>query len=123
MSWIKLINYDAATGRLKRLYDKIKGPDNYIDNIMLVHGLRPNTLEGHMTLYKNVLHHANNELPKWFLEAIGVYVSWLNSCAYCVNHHTVGMSKELSNTESEGVLKALKSDRPELYFTGSHNVM
>ena len=116
MSWINIISYKDATGKLKRLYDKIKGPDNYIDNIMLIHGLRPNTLEGHMTLYKNVLHHANNELPKWFLESIGVYVSWLNRCDYCVQHHTIGMTKELTESESQQVLKALKSDQPELFF-------
>ncbi len=80
MAWIKIINYDKARGQLKKLYDKIKGPDNYIDNIMLVHSLRPNTLAGHMALYKNSLHHQNNTLPKWLLEAIGGYVSSLNGC-------------------------------------------
>ena len=65
MSWIRIISYSEATGKLKKLYDRIKGPDNYIDNIMLVHSLRPNTLEGHMSLYKNTLHHANNTLAKW----------------------------------------------------------
>ena len=116
MSWINIISYQQATGKLKRLYDKIKGPDDYIDSIMLVHGLRPNTLEGHMALYKNVLHHANNEFPKWFLEAIGVYVSWLNQCDYCVEHHTIGMSKELTENESDQILRAFKSDQPGLFF-------
>jgi len=41
-------------------------------------------LLGHMTLYKNVLHNSNNTLPKWYLETLGVYVSSLNNCAYCV---------------------------------------
>ena len=93
MAWISIINYDKAEGKLKRLYDKIKGPKNYIDNIMLVHSLRPNTLEGHMALYKNALHHQNNKLPKWLLEALGTYVSLLNKCAYCVNHHFSGMTR------------------------------
>ena len=34
-----------------------------------------------MKLYKNVLHHNSNTLPKWFLESIGMYVSLLNKCA------------------------------------------
>lgn len=33
MAWIKTIKYDEAEGQLKKLYDKIKGEDNYIDNI------------------------------------------------------------------------------------------
>ena len=48
MSWISTISYDQATGRLKRLYDKIKGPENYIDNVLKIHSLRPHTLDAHM---------------------------------------------------------------------------
>ncbi|MCF6347710.1 MAG: hypothetical protein L3J20_05345 [Flavobacteriaceae bacterium] len=87
MSFIKTISYKEATNSLKRLYDKVKGPNNNIDNIMQIHSLRPHTMTGHMSLYKNVLHHSNNTMPKWFLETIGVYVSILNNCSYCVDHH------------------------------------
>ncbi|MFQ5570441.1 MAG: carboxymuconolactone decarboxylase family protein [Rhodothermales bacterium] len=91
MSWIKIIPYTASTGTLRRIYDRVKGPDDYIDNILQVHSLRPHTLQGHMTLYKNVLHHTGNTLPKWLLETLGVYVSLLNGCAYCVEHHFEGL--------------------------------
>jgi len=60
MTWIKTIPFAEAKGRLKRLYDRIKGPDDSVDNIMMAHSLRPNTMEGHMALYKNVLHHLCN---------------------------------------------------------------
>jgi uncharacterized peroxidase-related enzyme len=116
MSWIKIIDYDAAKGKLKQLYDRIKGPENYIDNIMLVHSLRPNTLEGHMNIYKLALHHSNNQLPKWFLEAIGVYVSILNKCSYCVNHHLIGMKKGLSKDIGSQIEQALLKENPGLYF-------
>ncbi len=78
MSWINIIPYEKATGKLKKLFDRVKGPNNNVDNIMLVHSLRPHTMTGHMALYKNVLHNSNNTIPKWFLETIGVYVSQLN---------------------------------------------
>ena len=84
MSWIKIISYEEAVGKLKSLYDRVKGPQNNIDNILQIHSLRPHTLEGHMMLYKNVLHHRDNTLPKWFLENLGVFVSHLNRCEYCV---------------------------------------
>ncbi len=93
MSWIKSIPFDEATGKLKKLYQKVTGPKNNVDNIMKVHSLRPHTMEGHMALYKNVLHHSANTFPKWYLEALGVYVSMLNSCEYCVSHHLAGLKR------------------------------
>lgn len=103
MSWIKIISFHEAEGKLKRLYQKVTGPDNNVDNIMLVHGLRPHTMSGHMALYKNVLHNSNNTLPKWYLETLGVYVSLINNCAYCVEHHFAGLQR-LLNDESRSVM-------------------
>ncbi|MBL4785081.1 MAG: peroxidase-related enzyme [Cohaesibacteraceae bacterium] len=93
MTWINTISYEEADGRLRKLYDRVKGPDNNVDNIMMSHSLRPHTMEGHMALYKYVLHHSGNTVPKWFLEAIGVLVSMLNNCDYCVEHHYGGMCR------------------------------
>lgn len=97
MSWIKTIDYKSANVALKRIYDRVKGHDNNIDNVLTIHSLRPHTLKGHMTLYKSVLHNSNNELPKWYLEAIGVYVSHLNKCDYCVEHHFAGFQRLLDD--------------------------
>ena len=106
MSWIKVISFEEATGKLKRLYTKVTGPNNNVDNIMMVHGLRPHTMTGHMSLYKNVLHNSNNTLPKWFLETIGVYVSMLNNCDYCINHHFEGLKRLLADDEKSNQIKA-----------------
>jgi uncharacterized peroxidase-related enzyme len=120
MTWIKTISYDDAEGRLKRLYDRIKGPDNNVDNIMLAHSLRPHTMEGHMALYKHVLHHTRNTLPKVFLETIGVYVSSLNNCAYCVEHHFAGMARLLGDRERTSLVRrALESRQPGDAFEGA----
>jgi len=97
MSWIKEIEFDKAEGPLKKIYDRVKGPNNNVDNVLSVHSLRPHTLTGHMGLYKNVLHNANNSLPKWYLETLGVYVSYLNECDYCVAHHFAGLSRLLAD--------------------------
>jgi uncharacterized peroxidase-related enzyme len=99
MTWIKTIPYEEAKGKLLHLYDRIKGPESNVDNVMLAHSLRPHSMEGHMALYKFVLHHTNNKIPKWFLEVAGVYTSILNSCDYCVDHHFAGMSRLLNNDE------------------------
>lgn len=97
MTWIETIPYADATGRLKRLYDRVKGADDNVDNILMTHSLRPHTLEGHMAIYKAVLHHNANAIPKWFLEVLGVWVSLLNSCAYCVEHHAAGLRRLLAD--------------------------
>jgi uncharacterized peroxidase-related enzyme len=106
MSWIKTVSYESATGRLKKLYDRVKGPDNNVDNIMMMHSLRPHSMEGHMALYKYVLHHSNNTVPKWFLEVLGVWVSSLNECHYCVEHHFGGLKRLLDDESKSLAIKA-----------------
>lgn len=114
MSWIKTISYQEATGKLKRIYDKIKGPDDAIDNVMTVHSLRPHSLEGHMSLYKSVLHHTGNELPKWYLEVLGVVVSKLNNCEYCAEHHSVGVKKNMGDDQKcEAILRSIANGNTE----------
>ncbi len=108
MAYIKTISPEAAEGRLKTLYARVKGPDGHVDNILMAHSLRPHSLEGHMALYKNVLHHNANEIPKWFLETIGVYVSLLNRCDYCVDHHFEGLRRLIGDDDrSDAIRKAL----------------
>lgn len=115
MSWIKLISYKESEGKLRRLYDKVTGPNHNVDNIMMVHGLRPHTMTGHMSLYKNVLHNNNNTLPKWYLEVLGVYVSMLNTCEYCVEHHYAGLERLLDDKDKAlEIRKALqKKESPK----------
>ena len=111
MSWIETVPYENASGRLKHLYDRVKGPDDNVDNIMMMHSLRPHTMEGHMAIYKYVLHHSNNTIPKWFLETLGVWVSSLNKCDYCVQHHFGGIKRLLNDDErSDAILSAIKSE-------------
>ena len=105
-SWIEFVPYSKAEGKLKTLYNRIKGPNDNVDNIMLVHSLRPHTLEGHMVLYKNVLHHTSNTLPKWLLEMVGVFVSVLNRCTYCVEHHFAGLRRLLQDDAKANHMRA-----------------
>lgn len=117
MSWIKTIAYDDAGSGLKRIYDRVKGPNNNIDNILKVHSLRPHSLVGHMALYKNVIHNTNNKLPKWYLESIGVYVSFLNHCDYCVKHHFTGLKRLLNDDKkSNEFLIAVKNNALKNFF-------
>lgn len=119
MSWIETVPYEQSTGKLRELYERVQGPGGVIDNILRVHSLRPHTLEGHMAVYKNVLHHSGNRLPKSLLETLGVYVSLLNRCDYCVEHHWEGLRRLLRDDERAGAIRAaLRRGEPEAEFEG-----
>lgn len=105
MTWINVISYDDADGKVKMLYDRVKGPDNNVDNIMMLHSLRPHSMEAHMTMYKYVLHHTGNSISKWFLETLGVWVSRLNDCDYCVEHHFTGLQRLLADDARSAAIR------------------
>ncbi|WP_299274211.1 peroxidase-related enzyme [uncultured Psychroserpens sp.] len=105
MSWITVIPFEKATGKLKSIYSKIKGPNNQIDNVLSIHSLRPHTLIGHMSLYKNTLHHTDNTYPNWFLEFLGTYTSFINDCDYCYKHHFEGMKRFLNDADRAMLLQ------------------
>ena len=99
------------------IYRRVRGPDGQVDNVLKVHSLRPHSLHGHMTLYKSVLHHSANTLPKWFLEAIGVMVSRINGCNYCERHHAAGMQRLLAGRAAQfddylTALDMIRADEP-----------
>lgn len=111
MSWIQMIPFEKATGKLKSIYRKIKGPNNQIDNVLGIHSLRPHTLTGHMSLYKNTLHHSDNTFPNWFLELLGTYTSFINKCDYCYEHHFAGMKRFLQDDEkATAIRKHIEND-------------
>ena len=79
--------------------------------------LRPHTLEGHMALYKAVLHHGANSIPKWLMECIAVFVSHYNNCAYCVDHHLAGLKRLLEDDERYAdIARVLRNSVNQLDF-------
>ena len=86
-AWIRMIPLEDATGTLAAAYAKVTTPHGTVDNVMKAHSLRPHTMEGHVALYRSVLHTPDNTLPFWFLEVIASYTSSLNQCLYSFTHH------------------------------------
>jgi uncharacterized peroxidase-related enzyme len=118
-AWIEMIADADAGGVLKQMYDKVRTPHGTVDNVMRAHSLRPHTMEGHVVLYKSVLHNPNNTLPLWFLEAVASYTSMLNNCAYSLTHHWANCRRLLNDKpRAEKIHAALQADAPGQAFDG-----
>jgi len=118
VTWIKYVPFEEATGQLRLLYNKYMRANETVANIISAHSLRPHLLEGHMAFYRAVLGHSANQLPLWFLEAVGVYVSTLNGCNYCINHHSHfgGLAFDGNQEAWNDITDAITSDRLDDVF-------
>lgn len=118
-AWIKMIPPEDASGILKDLYEKVRTPHGTVDNVMRAHSLRPHTLDGHVTLYRSVLHNPDNTLPFWFLEVVASYVSAINRCDYALTHHFTNVRRLVEDeARCDEMLAVLKARRPEAEFSG-----
>ena len=118
-AWIRMVGDDEADDRLKALLDRARTPHGTVDTVMRVHSLRPATMEGHVTLYRSVLHSDDNVLPFWFLEVVASYTSILNDCTYSLTHHFMNVRNLLKDQpRSDRIFTALKAGRPEDEFDG-----
>ena len=118
-TWIEMLPVENATGSLKEAYDLAKTPAGTVDNVMRIHSQRPHTMVGHLTLYRSVLHHQDNTLPLWFLEAVGVFTILLNNCEYSFKHHCTNMRRLLKDDERFAAIEtALRGQAPEAAFSG-----
>ncbi len=118
-AWIEIISDEDAGPELKATLDRARTPIGTVDNVMRVHSLRPHTMDGHVALYKAVLHNDSNTLPLWFLELVGTYTSMLNKCEYSYANHSVNFTDLLDdkNTADE-MIESLKHDTLEETFAG-----
>ncbi|MEX0503030.1 carboxymuconolactone decarboxylase family protein [Alphaproteobacteria bacterium LSUCC0719] len=119
-AWISMISDADAGPELRDALNLARTPHGTVDNVMRVHSLRPNTMNGHVVLYRAALHDDANTLPTWLQETISSYVSVLNDCAYSfANHwknaaHLIGDAARASRIEA-----AIRSRQPETVFDGA----
>lgn len=119
IAWIETIEPEDASGPLERAYSHAKTPHGAVDNVMKAHSLRPRTMEGHLALYRSVLHAEDIVLPLWFLETVASYVSMINGCDYSLTHHFRNARQLMGDaTRAEAVYAALRAGQPEQTFDG-----
>jgi uncharacterized peroxidase-related enzyme len=119
-AWIDMISDDDADDALLDTLKLARTPHGTVDNVMRVHSLRPNTMRGHVMLYRAALHDEANTLPTWFQETLSSYVSILNRCPYSLANHWANASHLIGDEErADRIGKALHTDMPEAAFAGA----
>jgi len=119
-AWIKMIGDEEADEALRAVLDLARTPHGTVDNVMRVHSLRPNTLRGHVILYRAALHDVANTLPMWLQETIASYVSMLNDCPYSLANHWANARHLIGDdARADAIEAALKADSPERAFAGA----
>ena len=117
---IKMIPDDQADPELLAVLKLARTPHGTVDNVMRVHSLRPNTMRGHVSLYRAALHDDANTLPQWLQETISSYVSILNDCPYSLANHWAN-ARHLIDDEAraEMIEAALHNRTPEDALDGA----
>ena len=118
-AWIEMIPDEEADQDLLDVLQLARTPHGTVDNVMRVHSLRPNTMRGHVVLYRAALHDDANTLPMWLQETISSYVSMLNDCPYSLANHWANARHLIDDeTRADVVELALQRRKPEDVFEG-----
>ena len=119
-AWIKMVGDDDAGPELREVLDLARTPHGTVDNVMRVHSLRPNTMRGHVVLYRAALHDDANTIPMWLQETISSYVSVINDCAYSYANHWKNAAHLIGNAARAAEIEtALQAREPEQAFAGA----
>ena len=119
-AWIKMILDEEADDALLDTLKLARTPHGTVDNVMRVHSLRPNTMRGHVVLYRAALHDDANTLPEWLQETISSYVSILNDCPYSLANHWANARHLIGDdARADAIEKALQARTPETVFDGA----
>lgn len=112
-AWIHMIPDDQADADLTDALAGARTPHGTVDNVLRVHSLRPNTMRGHMTLYKAALHDEANTIPMWLQETVASYVSVLNDCAYSLANHWANARHLMGDdAKADAIEAAMQARRP-----------
>jgi len=103
MSWINEIEVSDADGKLAAMYAELIKKRGKVSNILKVHSLNPDAMEGHLDLYMTLMF-GKSGLSRLEREAIAVVVSAANDCAYCVNHHAEALRRYIKDDETLDLL-------------------
>lgn len=115
MAYITTINETEATGKLAELYSKYgrptEGGQKAVDDILKTHSVSPGAaeaIEAHVGLAVSAMH-TESALSRIEREIIGVVVSLVNGCEYCLNHHANTLDRLLPD-DRKAIVEPLATD-------------
>ena len=117
MSFLKMIDEESATGKLKEIYDELLGGEgDRLANLLKSQSLNPEILEKHLELYKSIMQEETG-LSHQEREMIAVVVSAVNNCHYSLVHHGAAL-QQLVDEDDKLLFKDLakayqKPNQPE----------
>lgn len=112
MAWVRVINPEEATGELRGVYEDVGRRRGTIANVYRAGSLNAEALRAHLDLYMALLYRKGG-LTRAQRETIGVLVSSLNSCDYCVTHHSEALSRYEHSRSVEEISKGNLRAFPE----------
>jgi len=98
MSTIKIINYEASTGRLREIYNDIIQKRGKLAEVHKMQSLHPESIVKHMELYMEIMF-SKSPLSRAEREMMAVVVSITNGCLYCRQHHAEALHHYWKNDE------------------------
>ena len=111
MTWIKTAEPSKATGKAKKVFERIMKERGHIANIFAAQSLDPEVLEHHLDLYE-ILMLNPGPLSREEREMIAVIVSAANQSAYGAIHHSEALeSVDKDPAALSKILKEFTSKR------------
>ncbi len=111
MAWIKTAEPDKASGKTRKVFDRIMKERGHLANIFIAQSLDPDVLEHHLDLYE-ILMLDPGPLSREEREMVAVIVSAANRSAYGATHHSEALeSVDKDPTALNRILKEFASKR------------
>ena len=83
-AYIPVVNENVSKGLIRDYYNTVQNSDGKVDNVMAVHSLNPASGNAHNAIYTQAMQ-GPSSLSEAEREAVGLAVSYINSCRYIIN--------------------------------------
>lgn len=91
MARIKVIQYHAAEGELKSIYDDLIVKRGQLPEVLKIQSLHPSSIKSHTAFYMDIVF-SKSALSGAEKEMIAVVVSDASGCIYCQTHHSAALN-------------------------------
>lgn len=105
MAWIRTVGKDEASGKTKKVYEKILKERGHLANIFIAQGAEPEILEDHVNMYVHLMIDPG-PLTREEREMVAVIVSAANRSAYGAIHHSEAL--EAVEKDPDALYKLMK---------------